>query len=105
MPIQKLERTPLANLPAIIRAHADITLRLMNPIHRGVGVSFVALCRAIVHRGMRAGVLCMAALGASVGAAQATGFTLEQILSAPFPSGLVAAPAKAGTLKCSEQRG
>src|ERR1700722_4835034 len=75
MPIQKLERTPLGNLPAIIPAHADVTPRFMNLIHRGVVVSFLALC------------------GASVGAAQAAGFTLEQILSAPFPSGLVAAPA------------
>ena len=67
--------------------------RLMNLIHGDVVVSFLVLCRAIVHRAMRAGVLCAAGLAANMGAAQAAGFTLEQILSAPFPSGLVAAPA------------
>src|ERR1700692_3147283 len=67
--------------------------RLMNPIPGGVVASFPALCRAIVHRRVSAGVLCAAGLAASAGAAPATGFTLEQILSAPFPSGLVAAPA------------
>src|ERR1035438_5157324 len=30
MPTQKLERTPLADLPAIIRAHADVTPRFME---------------------------------------------------------------------------
>ena len=67
--------------------------RLMNLIHGDVVVSFLVLCRAIIHRAVRAGVLCAAGLAANMGAAHATGFTLEQILSAPFPSGLVAAPA------------
>jgi dipeptidyl aminopeptidase/acylaminoacyl peptidase len=43
--------------------------------------------------GMSLGVLCAAGLLATGGTAEAAGFTLEQILSAPFPSGLIASPA------------